>query len=59
LVSDGQNGKSTDQQESDTEFFIHLPRAKIGNLPAFAKFVQFPPLFSMIFYVIKIVINAK
>jgi hypothetical protein len=37
---------------SDTEFFILLPRAKIGNLPASAKFLRFPPIFSMIFYVV-------
>ena len=36
----------------DTEFFILLPRAKICNLQASAKFLQFPPLFRMIFYVI-------
>jgi hypothetical protein len=33
------------------EFFILLPRAKIGNLLTSAKFLRFPPLFSMIFYV--------
>jgi cell division protein FtsN len=41
-----------DTNIADTEFFILLPRAKNGNLPASAKFLQFPPLFSMIFYVI-------
>ena len=38
---------------ADTEFFILLPRAKISNLPASTKFMRFPPLFSMIFYVVK------
>jgi hypothetical protein len=39
--------------QADREFFILLPRAKIDNLPASANFLQFPPLFSMMFYVIK------
>ena len=37
----------------DTEFFILLLRAKIGNLSASAKFLQFTPIFTMIFNVIK------
>ena len=41
---------------TDTEFFIFLPRAKIQ---ASTKFVQFKPLFSMIFYVINVQVMIK
>jgi hypothetical protein len=38
---------------SDMEFFTLFQWAKIGNLLASAKILWFPPLFSIIFYVIK------
>jgi hypothetical protein len=44
---------------SDPELFFILLRAKIGNLLDYAKFLQFPLLFSMIFYVCKAYVDDK